>query len=162
MNTQPLLDLDIDKSEFKELSKDDVFINLKILSKLRNDEKLVVAEKLLNIDTSYLQFITRWYKSESRERTIDYISHVIEESFRICDSTINAEMNRVSDDPVFDEDNTELLQRLTNELSNCIDGLITIKITYRNDSLVQSRVDLLIENIRNKVQRNNRLLKLNV
>lgn len=147
---------------FPELSLEEVLINLKILSKIRSNEKLLVNEKLLNIDNSYFQFLTRWWREESRHKTINYINHVIAEAFRFCDSTINSELNKISEDPIFDEDNAVILQRITQELHNCLGGLVTIKITYSEDSLIQSQLDLLMENIRNKVQWNNKLLKLNV
>ena len=42
--------VDIESSEFDILNYDDVVLNLKILSKIKEKEKLIISNKLFNID----------------------------------------------------------------------------------------------------------------
>ena len=47
--------VDINSSQFDILNYDDVVLNLKILSKIKEKEKLIISNKLFNIDKRYCQ-----------------------------------------------------------------------------------------------------------
>lgn len=149
-------------SKYDSLCLNDVFVNLKMITKIKNNEKLYINKNLLNTDNSYFQWFTRWYNGEDRHGTVDYISHIINEAFRMCNLIINAEMTGIREENVFDDDNSVVLHRLTHELTGVINGLITMKMTYVDDSLIQSKIDLMLDNINNKIQRNNKLLKMDL
>ncbi len=147
--------------DFKELTLDEILINLKILAKIRKDEKLKVIKDTLSIDNRYFQFWNRWWSDDGRDTTISFIHHMVKQAFLVCDTAIDASINQ-SDYYPFGDDNCTVVQRINRELYNSLDGLTTIKLTYATDSSVQSTIDVLMENIRNKIQSNNELLRLDV
>ena len=53
-----------------------------------------------------------------------------------------------------------ILQRFTAELKNCIMGLNNLKITYNIDLLIKSQLEVIIENINNKINTNLALFKV--
>ena len=117
---------------------DDIFINLKIISKIEIGDKIMENEKYINIDKSYLQFILRWYFEINRINNLNFINKIYKQSFDLYD--------------YFQKNDMELLLlRLNTELKYSIGGLINYKQTYINDKLFQSEIDVLIENIRSKI-----------
>lgn len=132
------------------LSLEDIFINLSLLSKIDVGDKLIQngAMKHLNIDTSYFQFITRWFKGSNRNNSLKFINHVLNKAFEYNDNLL--------------EDKTEksalTLFRLTADLKNSLNGLNNLKQTYNMDKLIQSEIDVMIDNIRNKLDLNSKNL----
>jgi hypothetical protein len=121
----------------KLLSLDDIFINLNLISKIEVGDKLYVNDKYINIDTSYVQSIIRWYYGVDRRSTIKFVRLIISKSFEFCDSLLNTD--------------TKMLFRLSNDLKNSISGLEKLKQTYFADKLVQAEIDVIIESIRAKI-----------
>jgi len=124
-----------------DLTLEDIYINLRVISKLEIGNKLIKNDKYINIDTSYLQFFYRWYNSVNRSNTIEYITLVLNKSFDISEQLLELKT----------EESTQLLFRLNNDLRNTINGLINLKQTYSHDKLIQSEIDVMIDNIRTKL-----------
>ncbi len=122
----------------KSMSLDDVFINLNLIAKIEQGDKLYIQDKYVNIDTSYIQSIMRWYWGVDRKSTIGFIKLVINRAFEFCDELIKSD--------------TKMLFRLTNDLRNSIGGLTKLKHTYVVDKLVQAEIDVIIEDIRSKIE----------
>lgn len=151
--------LDQNKSEPQEepenldnivLSREDIFVNLTLLAKIEVGDKLIrnKDDKHLNIDTSYFQFITRWLKGNSRNTSLKFISLVLSKAFDIND-TLLADKSHVSAQQLF---------RLTSDLKNCLNGLNNLKQTYTYDKLIQSEIDVMIDNVRSKLDLNSKSL----
>jgi hypothetical protein len=132
-----------DASELLKLTLDDVFINLTLLSKIEVGNKLFQNGKYINIDNSYFSFLSRWFYGNNRRNTMTFISQVLNKAFEYVEyySTINKK----------DTSNRQHALRLNNELKNSIDGLTNLKLTYNYDKLIQSEIDVMIENIRSKL-----------
>lgn len=122
----------------KCMSLDDVFINLNLIAKIEIGDKLYINDKYINIDTSYVQPILRWYYGIDRKSTINFVRLVIGKSFEYCDTLIKSD--------------NKMLFRLTNDLRNSISGLTKLKQTYIADKLVQAEIDVIIEDIRAKIE----------
>jgi hypothetical protein len=113
-----------------------VFINLTVIAKIVSGDKLIVEnENLLNIDQSYLQCVTRRWNGANRASTSQFISTVLQHAF---------ELNK----RYTDEKNDRMRFRLTADLKNALAGLNNLKSTYAADKLVQSEIDVMMENIR--------------
>ena len=125
-------------SVIKLLNLDDIFINLNLISKIEVGDKLYINDKYINIDTSYVQPIARWYYGVDRKSTINFVRLVIAKSFEFCDNLFNSD--------------SKMLFRLTNDLKNSISGLEKLKQTYFADKLVQAEIDVIIESIRAKIE----------
>jgi len=150
----------------KTIGVDEVFINLKIFSRIKKYDKLCFSGEALEIDTRYAIFIRRWLSNDDRARTISYINAIIDRVFSIVDITYINEKNGIStkkkDESPFKEENSNLLQRFSIELGNTITGLENLKITYKEDSLVKSQLDLVIDKIKIRIDKINKLLKIYV
>ena len=127
-----------------DISLENIFINLSLISKIEIGNKLINDEKHINIDTSYFQSITRWFSNNSRITNLQFINSILVKSFENSD-------NLLKDNTV---ESAQLLLRLNSELKNCIGGLTNLKQTYSYDKLVQSEIDVMIENIRSNLDNN--------
>jgi hypothetical protein len=76
------------ETDTNDLNLEDVFINLRLISKINQGEKLLQSDKHINIDTSYFQVVTRWFRGASRNETINFIQKVLAKSFEFSDKLI--------------------------------------------------------------------------
>lgn len=113
-----------------------VFINLTVISKITSGDKLLIENNnLLNIDNSYLQFMTRWWKGANRLEIVQFIGQVLQHAFELNKQFVA-------------DHNEQMLFRLTADLKNALTGLNNLKQTYFLDKLIQSEIDVMMENIR--------------
>jgi hypothetical protein len=134
--------------EDSELTLEDIFVNLRLISRIEVGDKLIQNNKHVNIDNSYLQFITRKLNGSNRNDNLSFINHVLIKAYQYNDNLIGLR----------DDNSAQLLFRLTTDLKNAINGLINLKLTYCADKLVQSEIDVMIENIRAKIESNSKQL----
>ena len=127
----------------EKMCHEEVFINLNVLSKINPGDKLEQTTKsLLNIDTSYFPFVSRWWKGAGRMDTLAFINQVLTRAF---------EMN---EEWAGDKCASHSLFRLTADLKTALNGLNNLKQTYHDDKLVQSEIDVMMENIRTRLYAN--------
>ena len=124
--------------EIINFTLEEIFVNLRLLSKIEDGDKLYQTGNYINIDNSFLQSITRKYYGLDRKKIIVFINLVINKSFVFIDNIIKS-------------NNTNLLFRLKSDLKNSIPGLRNVKNTYGNDKLVQAEIDIIIDNIETKL-----------
>ncbi len=134
-----------------ELSLEDVFVNLRLISKINQGEKLVQYDNHINIDTSYFQLVTRWFRGANRTDNIRFIQKVFSKAFEFNDKLVGDKS----------EESAQTLLRLNTELKNSLDGLSNLKVTYLADKLVQSEIDVMIDNVRSKLDINSKHLNFN-
>ena len=66
---------------------DNTFLNLKMISEIRENDKLYVEDDLLKLDHPYfLQGIIRWFHNYSRNETMEYIDTIVDNINTIYDS----------------------------------------------------------------------------
>jgi len=135
-------------SEDSDLTLEDVFINLRLISKINQGEKLLQTDKHINIDTSYFQLITRWIRKAGRTESIGFIQKVLTKAFEFSDILIKEKT----------DESAQKLLRLNIDLKNSLEGLTNLKITYMFDKLIQSEIDVMIDNIRSKLDINSKYL----
>jgi hypothetical protein len=135
-----------------ELTLEDIFVNLTLISKIDVGNKLTHTNKHINIDTSYFQFITRWINGINRNNNLSFIRLILIKAFEFND--------KLMDDSTHDT-NVQLLIRLNNDLKNTINGLLNFKHTYYYDKLAQSEIDVMIDNIRSKLDLNSKGINFN-
>ena len=134
-------DNDISNIQF---TLEDILVNLILISKIEIGNKLYQNGKYINIDTSYFQFISRWLSGNTRSNNIVFINIVLNKAFEFTEKLIK-------DNTL---ENLHSLSRLNNDLKNSINGLTNLKQTYSYDKLIQSEIDVIIENIRTKSEIN--------
>ena len=88
--------IDIQSNEFDILNYDDVILNLKILSKIKEKDKLVISNKLFNIDKRYCQGICRFVTDDNRQDMLKHLNLILLHSFKILDDVSNNNSNKES------------------------------------------------------------------
>ena len=148
------------------LSEDLVLTNLKILSNIKADDKVTIINNNISIDSPYIsQSIFRWLNGDSRNNTLKNIDVIISNTFRIIDSIYDNEISKKdpkeSKESYFENSNSQKLQTFSTELKNSIAGLHNLKITYKTDISICSKIDIHIEKINLRIKKINSLLKIN-
>ncbi len=144
-----------------------VFINLKIISNLKEHDKLITSspdEKQIEIDNpGYWQFMRRWWNGRSRQNTLVFLKDVVyADAFQIIDNTLGNEMQHKPDDNYFHESNHTILQKFLHELKNSMKGLQNLKITYNYDVSFKSNLDVIIEEIEFRIEKIKETLKISL
>lgn len=146
-----------------EVKPEEILLNLNIISQIRENEKLCCPNnENLAIDTSssYFQPLQRYWRGDSRCKTIEIITKVIDDTLTFTDKTLNNEINTDKNNKYFAEDNSHLLHRFLLNMQTAIKGLENLRITYTNDIPMQSKITLLIEKLQMRVSKINGLLKI--
>merc|ERR1711907_457949 len=112
---------------------DTILLNLKIISQIKENDKLITSNSMLEIDTTYFQFAKRWFNNDGRHTTIEYIKSIV-------DST--------------------LLQRFLLEMTNACKGLDNLKITYANDISIVSAIEISKEKLQMRIEGIQKILKI--
>jgi hypothetical protein len=133
-----------EKDDKTELTLQDISVNLRLISKIEVGNKLSLNEKYINIDNTYFQSVTRWIRGLNRNNNIYFINSILSRAFQLNDLILLEKQ----------VDYYQTIFRLTTDLKNSISGLSNLKQTYCNDKLIQSELDVIIENIRNKIESN--------
>lgn len=155
-------------TDIKDMTIDNIIINLKIIALIKKHEKLSVQDNSLIIDDHtnifYIQSITRWINDDNRQKTMEYIDKIIQKTFEFMDKVYddyksqenpsNKNKQNISEE-IFEEDKESLLLRLSKEIINAAEGLKNLRQTYKNDSLVNSQIQLLLDKIKIKVEKIN-------
>ena len=145
---------------------DRIFINLKVISQLKEGQKIYTNGDYLVLDEglSYKQTFTRWWLNESRERTLKKIQEVIKSSIYCGQNAINSETLILHNKTINNEfdcvevrqweaardkhlqmDNVGLLKSLSREMEAALIGLNNLKETYTNDATLRAKLDLEVE-----------------
>ena len=146
-------------------------LSFKIISRTKEYEKLSINQKQLEIDTnSIFQCIIRWYTENSRGKIISFINNVVKDAIDITNNIISKEM--CSDDiennyigrekKHFNDENSRTMKKFLFEMINAVKGLENLKITYKDDILTVSKLDLIIEKINARIEKINKLLLISV
>jgi hypothetical protein len=142
-----------------------IFINLKIISNIKEYDKLLTLEEndIIEIDNAGLtQPLRRWWNGRNRNETIEFLNTFISETFIIIDDTLNNEIAGANNTNFFKESNHNILQRFLLELTNSIKGLYNLKITYAYDIKFKSQLDTLIEGIEFRVKKIKEALRISL
>ncbi len=154
----------IKKNDYPDIKQ--VFINLKIISNIKEYDKLITIndEKHIEIDNpGYLQFMRRWWNGRSRQSTIAFLKDVIyQDAFTIIDATLENEKDDKSVANFFHESNHSILQKFLHELKNSMKGLQNLKITYNYDVNFKSQLDVIIEEIEFRIEKIKETLKISL
>ena len=112
----------------------DLFLNLKIVSKLRAHDRLDTSQTIFRIHSSTYfipLFLIRWWTRGNREHDVARIETLYKEASEFVHSD--------------DSDEGERSQILT-AMEQSTSGLRNICTTYDNDATIQSRVEVIIDN----------------
>tara|TARA_B100001093_G_C26587534_1_gene910047 strand:+ start:150 stop:662 length:513 start_codon:yes stop_codon:yes gene_type:complete len=133
-----------------ELSVDTILLNLKMLSRVQSNDKLYLENGLFKIDSpKIVQGLFRWLNEYSRTKTMEDIENLILQTQKyVKENKLQTFRNET--------DNLNC-QKILVELSKCCHGIQNLKITYNDDTFIQSKLEVINEKIleiKNDISRN--------
>ena len=154
---------------------DRLFINLKVLSQIQPGQKIYTDGDYLVLDEgiSYRQKLSRWWLSETREKSLKKIQEIIRSAVYCGQNAINSQMMENSDeswgvqqkvevkqwevsrDKYLQMDNLGLLNCLVREMEQSLTGLKNLKDTYKDDATLCAKMDLEIEMVERHIEKFN-------
>ena len=151
---------------------DNTILNLKIISKIKENDKLNSNNKIIEINQPHLlQGIKRWYLNEGRNVTIEKLNQICENTFQITDELlVNERLNNVNSaintnsnkHTTLDENNNQIFQSFIYEMTNSLLGLENLKKTYSNDILISSQLDLLFKKMNIRIEKMSKLISIRI
>jgi len=155
------------------INSETILTNLKILSNIKPNDKLTIVDNIFSIDSPYIvQGIYRWWNQDSRNNTILEIERLINNAFKIIDTIYCSELNTFTSknnnyyykqsnaEKYFQTENSQQLQIFSSELTNTIKGLQHLKLTYKQDISMCSKIDIVIDKIHIRIKKINQLLTI--
>lgn len=159
----------------KKKITDDIINNilykLTILSYVKQGEKLVCYDNTINIDESYVQSISRFFSNQNRTDAIDNIVKLINDSIEITDFIYRCELSvrkniKEKDQrqikTFFKNSNEKILKQFYIKMTNAIDGLTNLKLTYNSDITIKTHIELLISKINTRIEKIESILIISV
>jgi hypothetical protein len=126
-----------------------ILLNLKMLAQINPSDKLYTEDGQIKIDTpTIMQGIYRWMNDFSRTKTMDDLDSLINKTQYFVNKNIKKESRT-------EEDNRNC-QKILVEISKSLTGIQNLKITYKDDTFIQSRLDVINEKtheIKNQLSR---------
>ena len=104
---------------------DNLIVNLKVLSGLEQNKKLITKESFLNVETAILglpESVRRYWRGDSRDEAIKKIDSIVSKSLELVD----------------DHD------RLKEHIEGSKKGIINLKETYSTCEQTKARLDTII------------------
>lgn len=146
---------------------EEVLYKLKIISHLNKGDKLYCSNNNIFIDNSYIPSISRYINNQNRNNTISFITDCIENVIYITDfiykNELSVKKNIKEKDTrtinnFFKESNDKVLKKIYIALSNTIDGLNNLKLTYNDDLSIKTIIDLLLQKINTRIHKIDNIL----
>ena len=121
-----------------ENEKNELIVNLTILSQVEKNRKLLTKDTYLNMEqkSQLLQVpesVRRWWRGDNRDNTLKKIDLIITKSIDVIDN--------------------EILEYL----KKSIKGIENLKETYTDDTQTRARLDVVIDRINNAIEGFNNL-----
>jgi hypothetical protein len=108
---------------------EDLITNLKLLSQLEQEQKLMQVENGFKIDDRIGQSLARWWSGDGRQTTLSILKKIVNSAIYHSE-----ELNKkiaLNDD--HKQENLHDFQLLTTDLGSAKMGLVNMIITYRED-----------------------------
>ena len=129
-------------------------LNLKILSKIKEHDKLCTNDTIIKIDShSIFQGMTRWINSEGRGVTLERLKEIIDNTLDITEKLLDSEkIKKDYNSKDLEENNSQIFQKFIIEMTNSLLGLENLKKTYGEDILIASQIDILLKKITIRIE----------
>lgn len=154
---------------------DRLFINLKVLSKLKPGQKLFTKNEYLWLDDGnvYTQFVMRWWYGEDRTCTLDKIQEIVRSAIGCGQNIINSELIiHIQNSEIIDQkkketinywnlernkfiqiDNHTLIKILYTEMKAALIGLRNLKQSYDDDKTLSAKLELECELLERNIKK---------
>ena len=181
--------MDFVKLENREEILDYLFLNFKIISQLKEGQKLRIRElnglEILDIDTRLIYKYLRGINGDNRDNTITLHKNLVDLAYTITDDILKEEFEYDSElsreklahsehyehseyfghkKSPFDtkDDNSQLFKKLVSEFENSLVGLNNLKLKYQDDISITSLIEIIIGKLTLRINKINSLLKIHL
>ena len=143
---------------------EDNLLNLKIISKIKENDKLSSQEKIIKIDPpSLLQGVYRWMNAEGRNITLEKLTEIVNDSMVITEGLLQREKELKENEYLdLQENNSQIFQNFIIELTNSLLGLENLKKTYHEDINIMSQLDILLKKITTRIDKMTKLCSIKI
>ena len=123
---------------------DNTIAGLKVISMVPKNGKLAVKKGQLCLESQLkAQGLRRWLNGDSRDMTLLHVKNTVSNAFKIGRMLMNADHNNVS---VIEETmRMWTLERIATELEKSETGLLNLKTTYADDSMILATIDVMVD-----------------
>ena len=119
---------------------DQCLISLKVIGMIQKNDKLCVRKGSLTIEPNdKFQIMRRWFYKDNRFLCMMHIRNTITTTNNISKSIIEGKIDINM--------SNWTLKSILKELTNCQSGMINLKTTYSNDTVMIANIDMLLERI---------------
>lgn len=146
---------------------DKLLLELKIISNIKEFDKISTSADVLKIDTpNIIQGLVRTWNRDGRDESVKKIDEIINKIFKITDdlleneTTISSTNSTVNINRNFKDDTVSIFQTIVLHLTEATTGLQNLKITYLKDVSITSRIDLIITKIQNRITKINKMMHI--
>jgi hypothetical protein len=120
-----------------ENEKNELIVNLTILSQVEKNRKLLTKDTYLNMEQKIQilqvpESVRRWWRGDNRDNTLKKLDLIITKSIEVIDNDI------------------------LDYLKKSIKGIENLKETYTDDTQTRARLDVVIDRINNAIDEFNK------
>lgn len=150
---------------------DNILYKLKIISSIKQGDKLYCLDDNIFIDNSYIQSISRYIHNQNRNDAIQNIQECIDNVIYITDFIYRNEISVKKNikekeqrqlNTFFKECNDKILKKFYIKMNNSIEGLNNLKLTYNEDLSIKTIIDLLIQKIQTRITKIDNILVISL
>lgn len=142
---------------------EDNILNLKIISKIREGDKLLTQNDIIEIDkATVLQGVYRWMNSEGRQVTIKKLNDIVEDTIKITDHLFDNEKKKLIKCEELEENNSQLFQKFILEMTNSLLGLENLKKTYKGDITISAQIDILLGKLNIRIEKMSKVFSIKI
>jgi hypothetical protein len=138
-------------------------LNLKIISKIEENDKIITTDKLLKIDKpTIFQGVNRWFGNENRDNTLEKLNQIYGDSFDITENLLKNEKDLQENIKGLEDSNSQIFQKFIIEFTNSLQGIDNLKKTYKNDTVVLSQLDMISNKLNTRLEKMNDIFRINI
>ena len=133
---------------------DRVLHDLKVISMIRDCDKIFTDNGMLNLDHGgFTSSVYRFVKGEGRNKGISAINNVLSDAFAIVDNCCRKiesrelELKENRETMVNKMKSYHLICKIRSSVSDVLIGLKNLRTTYSNDTSVTARIDVMKERV---------------
>lgn len=125
---------------------DNTIANLKIIGMIQRNQKLCIRKGQLTVDRSdRFQSLIRWLRNDSRDVILLHVRNTVNNAVRIARALIDASSTAAA--AVTPQHRSWTLSRIMQEIEATRHGLINLKTTYADDSIMIASLDVLVDRL---------------
>ena len=146
---------------------DKIIVNLRIISKIQENGKIsTISPGQISLENEGVMTpLWRSVLGDSREKTVSFLTQLINDVTEISDSMISSPfmVNYDPSDMYQTNERSKRIDQLTNlsrQLQNCLKGVVNLHATYKGDASIASKIEEVMDKMDSQVMKIERSLTM--